>query len=73
MYICPVNPARLEIFHAFLSSADFFKNTFSKKNQEYHQCQNRLDPDQAQHSIGPDMDPSICLHLGYQLMTLVMS
>ena len=47
-----------------LSSVDFFsKLTFSKKNlsgalSEYHS----LDPDQDQHSVGPDLAPN-CLQI----------
>ena len=49
------------IFRAFLTSADFFKiNFFEKFFQEYHQSVNSLDPDQAGHSVGPDLGQS-CL------------
>ena len=42
-------------FHAFLSSADFFKKFF----QEYHMS-NSLDPAQARHFVGPHLGPT-CL------------
>ena len=45
------------IFHAFLSSADFFQNYFffnSFRNTIW--VSNSLDPDQARHYVGPDLD-----------------
>ena len=43
----------------FLSSADFFKsNFFEKFFQEYHYSGNSLDPDLAQHFVGPDLGPN---------------
>ena len=44
-------------FPAFLSSADFFKSTFSKNSSIRNtiRVSNSLDPDQAQHSVGPDL------------------
>ena len=53
-----------EIFNAFLSSADcFWKSTFLK-NYFWNSIwvSNRLDPDQARHFVGPDLDP-ICLQM----------
>ena len=52
LILCPPR----EIFHAFLWSANFFQNNFFEKFfQEYHLIvKNRLDPDQAQHFVGPD-------------------
>ena len=50
-------------FVILFSSADFFVkiNTFEKIIQEYHQSvSNSLDPDQARHFGGPDLDPN-CL------------
>ena len=44
----------------------FSKNSFRNKIR----VSNPLDPDQDQHSVGPDLDPN-CLHLGYQQMTKV--
>ena len=40
------------MFHAFLLSADFFRNTISESNG--------LDPDRDTHSVGPDLGPN-CL------------
>ena len=50
------------ILHAFLSSVDFFlKSTFSKKSfRNTIRVSNSLDPDQARHFVGPDLDPN-CL------------
>ena len=48
-------------FTIFLSSADFFKVKFSKSpfiNITW--VSNSLDPDQARHSVGPDLSPN-CL------------
>ena len=33
---------------------------------------NNLDPDQARHYVGPDLDPN-CLHLGYRQTKVVTS
>ena len=46
----------------FLSSADFSQNlTFSKNSYTNTiRVSNNLDPDQDQHSVGPDLDPN-CL------------
>ena len=46
----------------FLSSADiFFKvDFFEKFFQNFIRVSNNLDPDQARHFVGPDLDPS-CL------------
>ena len=52
-------------FHAYLSSADFFssKLTFSKNSlRNIIRMSNSLDPDQAQHFVGPDLDPN-CLQM----------
>ena len=49
-----------EIFHAFLSSADFlFKNQLFRKilSQEYHQSVEQFGADQAGPSVGPDHGP----------------
>ena len=44
-----------------LSSADFFKLTFSKYSfKNSIRVSNSLDPDQGRHSVGPDLDPN-CL------------
>ena len=51
------------ILHAFLSSADFFffKSTFPKNSfRNIIRVSNSLDPDQAQHFVGPDLGPN-CL------------
>ena len=46
-----------EIFHA----ADFFKiNFFEKFSEDTIRVSNSLDPDQAQHFVGPDLGPN-CL------------
>ena len=51
IYTCMVNS--LEIFPTSLSSADFFlKHSFKNKIR----VSNSLDPDQARHSVGPDLD-----------------
>ena len=54
--------ATWEIFHAFLLSAEFFsKSTISKNSfRNTIWVSNRLDPDQARHSVGPDLGPN-CL------------
>ena len=52
-----------EIFHAFLSPADFFfQNQLFLKNSFRNtiRVSNSLDPDQARHYVGPDLDPN-CL------------
>ena len=42
----------------FFMSADFFKiHVFEKFFLEYLQYVKRLDPDQAQHNIGPELGP----------------
>ena len=45
-----------------LSSADFFKIIFSSKNcfRNSIRVSNRMDPDQDQHCVGPDLGPN-CL------------
>ena len=50
------------IFHAFLSSADFFsKSTFSKNSfRNTIRVSNSLDQDQVRHFVGPDLGPN-CL------------
>ena len=54
-----VNFAYWVILHAFLS-ADFFKINFVEKFfQEYHHSDKQLDPDLAQHSVGPHLDPKL--------------
>ena len=51
----------MEIFQAFLSSAIFFKNQlFRKILSEIPSVSQSLDPDQAQHFVGPDLGPN-CL------------
>ena len=48
-----------EIFRVFLSSADFFKISFFKKSFKNTICvSNRLDTDQAQQNMGPDLYPN---------------
>ena len=43
-------------FHAFLSSADFFKITFSKTSfKNTIRVSNGLDPDQDRRFVGPDL------------------
>ena len=45
----------------FCRLLSFFRITFFEKFfQEYHQCQNSLDLDQAQRFVGPDLGPN-CL------------
>ena len=47
--------------HAFLSSAIFFKSTFSKISFRNNiRVSNSLYPDQARHSVEPDLGPD-CL------------
>ena len=42
------------IFHAFLSSADFFKINFSENSfRNTTRVSNSLDPDEALHFVGP--------------------
>ena len=49
------------IFHDFLSSADFFKSTFSKYSfRKTIRVSNSLEPDQARRLVGPDLGPN-CL------------
>ena len=53
-------------FHAFLSSADFFssKSTFLKSSfSDTIRVSSSLNPDQAQHFVGPDLDPNCLLRL----------
>ena len=47
-------------FHAFLSSADFFKINFRKILSGIPSVSNNLDPDHARHFVGPDLGPN-CL------------
>ena len=59
VHILTLCPRNWEIFHAFMSSADFFQNEllgifFSGIPS------NSLDPDQARHFVGPDLGPN-CL------------
>ena len=43
----------------FLSSADFFKSTFSKNSfRNTIRVSNSLDPDQARQNVGPDLGPN---------------
>ena len=44
-----------------LSSADFFSKAtfFLKFSRILSECQTVLDPDQDQHSVGPDLDPKL--------------
>ena len=45
----------------FLSSTNFFsKFNFFEKFLQEHSVSNSLDPDKAQHYVGPDLDPK-CL------------
>ena len=57
-----INMASVDNFPLFLSSADFFsKTTFSKISfRNTIRVSHSLDPDQAQHFVGPDLVP-ICL------------
>ena len=50
------------ILLAFFRSADFFLQKFYQKyyKLETIKVSNRLDPDQARHFVGPDLDPN-CL------------
>ena len=43
----------------FFSSADYFQNQLFSKNpfRNIICVSNRLDPDQARHFVGPDLDP----------------
>ena len=56
------NSSHAGYFFVFLSSADFFQNKLFQKN--YHgntiKVSNRLDPDRARCSVGPDLG-SNCL------------
>ena len=38
-------------------------NLLRKLFQEYYQCQTSLDPDQARHFVGPDLDANCWLSL----------
>ena len=56
-----INSACWVIFHAFVVSASFFfsKLTFSRKSFRITiRVSNGLDPDQDQHSVGPDLGPN---------------
>ena len=61
-YLVQLNSAYLVIFQTFLSSADvFLKITFSKNSfRNTIKVSNSLNPDQARHFVGPDLDPN-CL------------
>ena len=49
------------IFHAFLSSVDFFKIIFFINSfRNTIRVSNSIEPDQARHNVGPDLDPN-CL------------
>ena len=51
------------IFHDFLSSADFYIQNLSFRKISFRntiRVSNRLDPDQAQRNVGPDLGPN-CL------------
>ena len=53
-----------EIFHAFLSSADFFKiNFFESSFRNTIRVSNSLASDQARHFVGPDLGPNHFLNL----------
>ena len=54
------NPfAPWEIFHAFLSSADFFQNKIMNNSfRNTIWVSNRLDPDQAGRFVSPDLGPN---------------
>ena len=45
------------VFHAFLSSADFFQNQLFLKTISLR-VSNSLDQDQARHFVGPDLGPN---------------
>ena len=58
-----INSLNLLVFHAFLSSADFFfKINFFEKilSGNTIRVSNSLHPDQARPSVGPDLGPN-CL------------
>ena len=62
-YITYISICLLDTFFViFLSSTDFFQSdylTFSKNSvRGTIKVSSRLDPDQAQHSVGPDLDPN---------------
>ena len=49
------------IYHAFLSSADYFKiNFFKKFSQEYHQSVIKFGSRSGPTAVGPDLSPN-CL------------
>ena len=50
----------LGIFHAFLSSAYFFSNSTVSENifRNTIRVSNSLDPDEAEHFVGPDLVPN---------------
>ena len=52
--------SKLGNFHDYLSSADFFSKFTYLKNSFRNtiKVSNGLDPDQAQHSVGPDLGPN---------------
>ena len=53
-----VNSAYWVILHVFSHQLIFFKSTFSKNS--FITVSNSLDPNQAQHFVGPDLGPN-CL------------
>ena len=55
-----LNLLSLEKFSRFLSSADFFQNQLFEKFFQEYRVSNSLDPDQAQHFVGPDLSTN-CL------------
>ena len=60
-------PSYWVIFHAFLSSADYFQDQlFREILSGIPSLSNSLDPDQARHFVGPDLGPNC-----FQQTTLV--
>ena len=60
-YSDTLNLTYWELYHVFWSSADFSKLTFLKNSfKNTIRMSNSLDPDQAQHFVGPDLGPN-CL------------
>ena len=67
-YYCSCIPACVKaaswvIYHAFLSSADFFQDQLLLKKKYVKntiRVSNSLDPDQARRFVGPDLGPN-CL------------
>ena len=52
------------IFHAILSSAEYFQSTFSKNSFRNNiRVSNSLDPDQARQNVGPDLGPNFLQRL----------